>query len=65
MPSSPIVKIKQTVTVVGSEIPSPKVAGFSSRGPNTFIPGVIKVYKSDEKVLEVLRVANICPNKIN
>lgn len=41
--NSPKVKIMRSWTDVGRHLVSPKVAGFSSRGPNTFIPGVLKV----------------------
>lgn len=41
--SSPIVKIDPARTVTGNEIMAPKVADFSSRGPSTDYPEIIKV----------------------
>ncbi|BAS74747.1 Os01g0795100 [Oryza sativa Japonica Group] len=40
--SSPIVKIDPARTVTGNEIMAPKVADFSSRGPSTDYPEIIK-----------------------
>ncbi|KAF8671740.1 hypothetical protein HU200_049861 [Digitaria exilis] len=42
MESTPMVKIYPAVTMVGSGVPSPRVADFSSRGPSAAFPGVIK-----------------------
>ncbi|CAO2038010.1 unnamed protein product [Urochloa humidicola] len=39
---NPVVKISRTVSVVGNEVLSPKVAAFSSRGPSPMFPGILK-----------------------
>uniref|UniRef100_J3LBM1 Subtilisin-like protease fibronectin type-III domain-containing protein n=1 Tax=Oryza brachyantha TaxID=4533 RepID=J3LBM1_ORYBR len=38
----PKVKVSQTVTMVGSGVLSPRVAAFSSRGPSTQFPAILK-----------------------
>ncbi|TVU24991.1 hypothetical protein EJB05_27464, partial [Eragrostis curvula] len=38
----PVVKLSQTVSVVGDGVLSPIVAAFSSRGPSTAFPAIIK-----------------------
>uniref|UniRef100_A0A0E0NCT7 Subtilisin-like protease n=1 Tax=Oryza rufipogon TaxID=4529 RepID=A0A0E0NCT7_ORYRU len=40
--SMPVVKVSPAVTVVGNGVLSPRVAGFSSRGPGTKFPGILK-----------------------
>ncbi|KAL6853829.1 hypothetical protein ACP4OV_019858 [Aristida adscensionis] len=40
--SSPVAKIEPTRTIIGKEILAPKVAAFSSRGPSTDYPDIIK-----------------------
>ncbi|KAG8056417.1 hypothetical protein GUJ93_ZPchr0002g26699 [Zizania palustris] len=39
---NPKAKISLTRTTVGSEVPAPRVAAFSSRGPSSIYPGVLK-----------------------
>jgi hypothetical protein len=41
---SPVVKVSPTATVVGNGVLSPRVGFFSSRGPSTAFPGILKVY---------------------
>ncbi|TVU32630.1 hypothetical protein EJB05_24370, partial [Eragrostis curvula] len=40
---SPVVRMSRTVSVTGNGVLSPRVAAFSSRGPSTEFPGIIKV----------------------
>ncbi|XP_047095275.1 subtilisin-like protease SBT3.9 [Lolium rigidum] len=40
--SSPVMKVLPTATVVGNGVLSPRVASFSSRGPSTLFPGILK-----------------------
>uniref|UniRef100_A0A0E0CIU2 Subtilisin-like protease fibronectin type-III domain-containing protein n=1 Tax=Oryza meridionalis TaxID=40149 RepID=A0A0E0CIU2_9ORYZ len=40
--SKPVVKLSPAVTMVGSGVLSPRVAAFSSRGPGTIYPGILK-----------------------
>ncbi|KAG8070515.1 hypothetical protein GUJ93_ZPchr0006g41530 [Zizania palustris] len=37
-----VVKVSPAVTMVGSGVPSPRVTAFSSRGPSTEFPGILK-----------------------
>nr|XP_051206168.1 subtilisin-like protease SBT3.9 [Lolium perenne] len=39
---SPGMKVSPTATVVGNGVLSPRVASFSSRGPSTHFPGILK-----------------------
>jgi hypothetical protein len=43
--SLPIVKIEPARSITGKQVPGPKVAFFSSRGPSTKYPTVLKVHK--------------------
>uniref|UniRef100_A0A0D3F3F4 Subtilisin-like protease n=1 Tax=Oryza barthii TaxID=65489 RepID=A0A0D3F3F4_9ORYZ len=38
----PVVEVSPAMTVVGSGVLSPRVAAFSSRGPSTLFPGILK-----------------------
>uniref|UniRef100_A0ACD6ADZ6 Uncharacterized protein n=1 Tax=Avena sativa TaxID=4498 RepID=A0ACD6ADZ6_AVESA len=39
---NPVVKVSPTVSVVGKEVLAPRVAYFSSRGPSTLFPTILK-----------------------
>jgi hypothetical protein len=41
----PVAKIEPSHTITGEELPAPKVAAFSSRGPSFPYPEFIKVIK--------------------
>uniref|UniRef100_A0A0E0NCU6 Subtilisin-like protease n=1 Tax=Oryza rufipogon TaxID=4529 RepID=A0A0E0NCU6_ORYRU len=40
--STPMVKVSSAMTVVGSGVLSPRIAAFSSRGPSSLFPGILK-----------------------
>lgn len=51
--SNPVVKFSLTKTAVGQLI-SPEVAFFSSRGPSSISPSVLKVLKISQKMISSL-----------
>lgn len=53
MNSNPTSKILSAKTVIGSQA-APKVAAFSSKGPNVLTPEILKV--SDRKLMSDLRL---------
>jgi hypothetical protein len=45
--SMPVAKIEPAHSITGKQVPAPKVAIFSSRGPSTRYPTVLKVNKAE------------------
>lgn len=50
VPRKPVVQIEASKTVIGKSPPAPRVAYFSSRGPSSLTPDILKVSVSPKLI---------------